>query len=166
MVTRKLARALCPALFLVLSAGCSVPVSVESPPPTSAAPSTTPAPGATAGVAPFTPAATFVNIDIREAAELITRENGNPDFIILDVRTPEEFAAGRLANAVNIDFYAAGFAGELARLAKSRAYLVYCRTGVRSAKTLDMMKQQGFREVYNMLGGITGWQSAGMLVVK
>ncbi len=85
--------------------------------------------------------------------------------IILDVRTAQEYRSGHLSGSINLDFRSASFADELARLDRSKPYLVYCRTGVRSARTAALMKSLGFREIYDMAGGIAGWQREGYEIV-
>ena len=81
------------------------------------------------------------------------------DFIILDVRTSEEFEELRLPNSTNIDFYnPQDFIQELEKLDKNKSYYVYCRTGSRSANTCVLMKEMGFVKTYNLLGGITEWE--------
>jgi rhodanese-related sulfurtransferase len=88
-----------------------------------------------------------------------------PDgLVVLDVRTPEEFAAGHLAGAVNLDFYAAGFAADLAGLDRETPYLLYCRSGNRSAETREMMRDLGFLAVHEIAGGISSWVEAGLPV--
>ncbi len=101
-----------------------------------------------------------------EAYALIQENRGNKDFIIIDVRTPEEYADGHIEKAVNLDYYSETFRSELDKLDKSKTYLVYCRSGRRSAGALDMMKELGFDKVYNMAGGILEWEAAGLPVVK
>lgn len=81
--------------------------------------------------------------------------------VVLDVRTPEEFAAGHLAGAVNVDFYAASFADDLAALDRTVPYLVYCHSGNRSGKATQAMQQLGFTTIYDLDGGVTAWQAAG-----
>lgn len=81
--------------------------------------------------------------------------------VVLDVRTPEEFASGHLPGAINIDYYSEAFRSELEKLPRDTAYCVYCRSGRRSAAAAELMKEMGFRVVYNMLGGITAWQEKG-----
>ena len=81
------------------------------------------------------------------------------DFIILDVRTSEEFNEKRLPNSINIDFYnPQNFILELEKLDKNKSYYVYCRTGARSATTCDLMKGMGITKTYNLLGGISEWK--------
>ena len=87
------------------------------------------------------------------------------DLVILDVRTPEEYAAGHLEGAVRIDFYDADFADQLDQLDPEVPYLVYCQSGNRSGKTLTMMEQLGFASASDIGGGIVAWQSAGLPVV-
>ena len=81
------------------------------------------------------------------------------DFLIIDVRTPEEYEDLRIPNSINIDFYnPKNFILELEKLDKNKSYYVYCRTGSRSATTCDLMKEMGFAKTYNLLGGIAQWK--------
>ena len=83
---------------------------------------------------------------------------------IIDVRTPEEFAAGHIDGAVNLDLEGGQFSTLIVDLPKNEAYLVYCHTGRRSALAADTMAKAGFTDVRDM-GGIADWQSAGYPVV-
>ena len=106
------------------------------------------------------------DITTEETFTLIQANQQNPDFFIIDVRTPEEFAQGHLENAVNIDYHSAAFSDEIKTLDKNRTYLIYCRTGARSGQALGLMAVLQFAEVYNISGGITAWQAAGLPVVE
>ncbi len=86
--------------------------------------------------------------------------------MVLDVRTGKEFREGHLAGARNVDFYAPAFRDQLAGLDRNKKYLVYCRTGVRGARAMEMMRQLGFRHVTNIRGGFTGWTAAGLPAEK
>jgi rhodanese-related sulfurtransferase len=77
------------------------------------------------------------------AYNLIRKNKGNNNFIILDVRTPEEFADGHIEGAVNIDFRSATFAPELNKLDENKIYFVYCRTGNRSYDAVALMARFG-----------------------
>lgn len=88
-----------------------------------------------------------------------------PGTVILDVRTPAEFASGHLRGAVNLDIESAGFTAGLAKLAKDAPYAVYCRSGNRSGQALAVMTKSGFTHAYHLGGGITAWQNAGGEVV-
>lgn len=101
-----------------------------------------------------------------EAAALIQRNRENKDFVIIDVRTPEEYASGHIERAINLDYSSGTFRDELDKLDKNKTYLAYCQTSGRSKKATDMMRELGFGEVYNMLGGITGWSAEGLSTVK
>ena len=84
--------------------------------------------------------------------------------VILDVRTPEEFAEGHIEDAVLVDFYEPGFADELAALDPTVPYVLYCRSGNRSGQTLAMMDELGFEAVEDIGGGIVAWEAAGLPV--
>ena len=96
----------------------------------------------------------------QEGLELVQRNKDNPSFVILDVRTPEEFESGHIEGAINIDYYHPGFQVELGKLDKTKTYLVYCRTGNRSEKAFVVMKELKMKEVYVLDGGITAWRAA------
>jgi rhodanese-related sulfurtransferase len=84
-----------------------------------------------------------------------------PGTIVLDVRTPAEFASGHLPQAKNIDIEAADFATRIAALDKKARYAVYCHSGNRSGVALEQMAAAGFSNVYDLAGGIGAWQSMG-----
>ncbi len=85
-----------------------------------------------------------------------------PDVVLLDVRTPEEFNQVRVPGSVNVDFYAADFASQIDALPKDVPYVVYCRSGNRSSQTMDIMRELGFSEVWDVDGGIISWNEAGL----
>jgi rhodanese-related sulfurtransferase len=102
-----------------------------------------------------------------EGAYILIKENkDNPNFTILDVRTPEEFLGEYIENAVNLDYYSDTFRNDLDKLDKNKTYLIYCRSGRRSENALNIMKELDFREVYNMLAGIIKWKSEGLPTTK
>jgi len=117
---------------------------------------------------PKAPVATRVFTDIppQEAFNLIEDNEGNPDFVILDVRTPGEFAQGHIENAINIDYNSEIFREELNNLDKDKAYLVYCASGSRSKGAVAIMQELGFMTAYNMQGGISQWQQDGLPVTE
>jgi rhodanese-related sulfurtransferase len=98
---------------------------------------------------------TYKDIAASDARKLIEKNLNNKDFHIIDVRTADEFAQGHIENAVNIDFYQSDFAAKISALDRSGIYLIYCRTGGRSTKALEVFKEDQFKEVYNLLGGYT-----------
>lgn len=97
-----------------------------------------------------------------EAAELLKEEA----VVVLDVRTPEEYAEGHIANAVNIDFKDPAFGENIAGLEKEKSYLVHCRSGGRSAEALKQLETLGLEKIYHLTSGMNGWQEAGLPVVE
>ncbi len=102
-------------------------------------------------------------VDAQTAADIIA--NPPADLVILDVRTPEEFAEGHIEGAVMLDFYRDDFADELAKLDPGVPYVLYCRSGNRSGQTRSMMEGLGFADVADVDGGIGGWLSAGLPLI-
>jgi rhodanese-related sulfurtransferase len=86
--------------------------------------------------------------------------------VVLDVRTPGEFANGHIPGAVNIDVKSPDFAKKTAELDKDKTYLVHCAAGVRSARACDMLAAKGFKSLVDLSPGFTGWEKAGKPVEK
>ena len=80
------------------------------------------------------------------------------DSKIIDVRTPQEFQEFRIPDSENIDFYdPQNFVKKITPLDKEASYLLYCKSGVRSYNSCSIMKDMGFKNVYNLIGGISEW---------
>ncbi|MGB0166048.1 MAG: rhodanese-like domain-containing protein [Luteibaculum sp.] len=86
--------------------------------------------------------------------------------ILLDVRTPKEWAAGTIKGAQMINFFEEGFDTKLARLDKEKSIFVYCKAGGRSAKTVDKLKKQGFEKIVELEGGMDAWKAAGLSTIN
>lgn len=99
-------------------------------------------------------------VDPAAALEIV--EAAPEGLVILDVRTPEEFAEARLPGAINVDFYAPDFRDRLDALDKDVPYVLYCRSGSRSATVRELMRELGFREVHEIGGGILRWTAEGL----
>ena len=81
-----------------------------------------------------------------------------PDVVVLDVRTPGEVSEGIINGATMfLDYNSSDFDQQLDGLDKSKTYLVYCRSGNRSGKACHTMLDKGFKQVYNLDGGISAW---------
>ena len=82
-----------------------------------------------------------------------------PGTVIMDVRTPREVSEGQIpGTSIFIDINSESFEGQIQKLDKSKAYLVYCRSGARSAKACRIMEANGFKgPLYNLAHGIIGW---------
>jgi rhodanese-related sulfurtransferase len=81
-----------------------------------------------------------------------------PGAQLIDVRTKDEYNAGHIGDAKNIDFYQGDFKNNMSKLDKSKPVLVYCAAGGRSGQTATMLKEMGFREVYDLSGGYGKWK--------
>ena len=83
---------------------------------------------------------------------------------LIDVRTPDEYKAGHITNAKNINFYAADFKDQMEKLDKSKVIAVYCGVGGRSGKVSSILTQLGFKTIYDLQGGMTAWKTKGKKV--
>mgnify|MGYP001024446905 FL=1 len=81
------------------------------------------------------------------------------EYILVDVRTKQEFAEGHIKGAINIDYLSENFSIEIQELDLENPVLLYCRSGNRSGKAMKIMNELGYLEVYNLEGGIKGWIS-------
>jgi rhodanese-related sulfurtransferase len=98
-----------------------------------------------------------------EVEKLLAKE---PKPIVLDVRTPEEFADGHIAGATNVDAHDPDFAKKVAQLDQKRPVIVHCAAGGRSGRMLPTVSAQKFPEVYHMNKGFSAWSAAGKPVEK
>ena len=104
-----------------------------------------------------------MNIKPEEARYFI--ETKSP--VVIDIRTPEEHAAGHLgATSLVMDYYAPDFKDRLAKLDRNSGYLLYCRSGRRTGAALQIMKDLGFTDIHDIAGGMVAWTAAGLPVVK
>lgn len=98
----------------------------------------------------------FDSVNVAKAKELVKDKT----VLIVDVRTPQEFKAGHINGAVNIDYYDAKFMENIKKLSRSKSLLIYCRSGGRSAKASAKITPLKFKKVYNLTGGYNAWKSA------
>ena len=101
------------------------------------------------------------DVSAEEFKELIKTEG-----ILLDVRTTGEYVDGHLENSQNIDVLEATFAAKVSELDKTKPVYVYCKSGGRSGRAMNQMKEMGFTAVYNLVGGYSGWSAQGLPTVK
>lgn len=113
-----------------------------------------------AAPAPNVPA--VEHVDAKGAAALL----GAGGVVVLDIRTPQEFAAGHIRGARLVDFKAADFAEQLAKLDRKQKYLVHCASGRRSSQSLATFQELGFPRVVHLDGGFNSWAAAGNPVEK
>ncbi len=96
------------------------------------------------------------------AADLVAHN----EVLVLDVRTPEEFADGHLSGAVNVDYKGETFESGLAALDPGATVLVYCRSGNRSTRSLPALEKLGFARVFHLDGGFNAWKDTGQAIEK
>lgn len=94
-----------------------------------------------------------MNVNAEAFKDKLVEEQG----VLVDVRTAEEYAAGHIEGAINIDFNSASFSDDIDTLNKSTPVFVYCQAGGRSGKARDMMIDQGFETIYNLEDGYSSW---------
>ena len=94
------------------------------------------------------------NLTVTESEKLMNTTN---NLQLVDVRTPHEFDSVAIVNAINIDVRNQNFQNAIATLSKETPILVYCRSGKRSLTAMSIMLGLGFKEVYNMQGGINAY---------
>ncbi len=106
------------------------------------------------------------NVDVNTARDLVTQ---NKTVIVLDVRTPEEYAIGHIEGALNINIAEADFSKRVSKLDRDKTYIIHCSANVkngRSAKSLEIMSSFGFDKLLNMEGGIIAWEQSGYPIVR
>jgi rhodanese-related sulfurtransferase len=94
------------------------------------------------------------HINAQQAQKLIADKK----VVVLDIRTPEEFAAGHIAGATNINFRAADFEKAIAALDKNQTYVLHCASGNRSTQSLPTFSKLEFKSICHLDGGIKAWQ--------
>ena len=141
-------KALTSALFIAMSACTASAQKAETP---------AAAPAAKDGVQ---------HVDAAGAKKLLDESAKGGKVTVLDVRTPDEYKAGHIAGAVNVDFLGGKFADELAKLDKTKTYVVHCQSGGRSTRSLEVFKKLGFKSIVHLDGGMGAWQKEKLPVTK
>lgn len=97
---------------------------------------------------------------------IFKRQIAKTQMVVIDVRTPEEYETAHLENAKIINFEADDFKEKISKLPKEIPVCIYCCSGNRSAKSMEILKKEGFRRVYHLKGGIKTWQEKGLKTVQ
>ena len=97
-----------------------------------------------------------MEINSKQLTDMIDK---GQNMVLLDVRTSEEIADGKISGATAIDFFEDNFEANIDKLDKGKHYIVYCRSGVRSTKSVALMKEKGFSKCTNLEGGYNAWSS-------
>ena len=98
----------------------------------------------------------FKNTDVKGFKEKMNEQ----DIVIVDVRTAAEVAEGAIKGAINIDVNSSSFNQKISELDKTKTYLVYCRSGARSARACNTLCGVGFTKVVNLQGGYLAWAAS------
>ena len=95
-----------------------------------------------------------------DAIKKITNHDNN--ILLIDVRTKEELDEIKIEGVINIDFYSDEFKNYLLKLDKYKTYYLICRSGRRSGIATSFMRDNGFKDVYNIKGGMIEWQNSNL----
>lgn len=106
------------------------------------------------------------HVDAKAAAALVAEKDEAKKVTVLDIRTPTEYDEAHVEGATNIDFLDPSFEDEITKLDRDKPYLVHCQSGGRSGRSLEVFKKLGFKNIYHLDGGLTGWRTAGNAVVE
>ncbi len=107
--------------------------------------------------------ATMETVSAADAYEIV--QSAPEGLVILDLRREDEFDEAHIPGAVNMDFYSYDFETRLDQLDREAPYIIYCRTGNRSAEARLLMQELGFMEVYEIDGGIVSWADSGLPLI-
>ena len=102
-------------------------------------------------------------ISLISASEL---DKVNDQILLIDVRTPGEFASGHIENSINIDYKSDDFKDLIGELDTNQEVYVYCKVGGRSGRSAKILEDMGFEKVYDLKGGIIAWEKEGLKTVK
>jgi len=112
------------------------------------------------------PTAFAKTIEPLAVLELIKKNQKNPDFVIIDLRPRNQWERRRIENSINIDFSKEGFLDYLKKANKNNIYLIHCQKGARGAKALPIMREQGFKHIYHLQGGLNNWIAKDMPIIE
>ncbi len=105
----------------------------------------------------------ITSITAPEANELIAKNIGNNNFVILDVRPGNDYTSRHIPGAIDINYESTNFKKDISKLTREKQYLVYCATGVDGTAATQMMLGFGFKNVQNISGGYAAWVQAGFI---
>ena len=84
--------------------------------------------------------------------------------VLLDVRTPKEFASGHIPGATNLDLFASDFDARIRQLDKTKTYVVHCAAGGRSSQAAVKLRDTGVTNLIYFESGVKGWEKAGQKI--
>jgi len=101
-------------------------------------------------------------LSVKEANELVSQNSGNENFIIIDLRTRDDYDQGHIGGAISMNYYATNFQRTASQLDRNALIFMYCQRGKQSPMALRDFKKLGFAQVRILDGGIAGWVAAGL----
>jgi rhodanese-related sulfurtransferase len=102
------------------------------------------------------------DVSVEQAVAQLQKD---PKTVVVDIRTPQEFAAGHIKGAINLNMRDEDFAEKLAKLDKDKTYLMHCASGGRSGAVIPIWNDLKFKKVMHLKAGFMGWKSAEQPVV-
>jgi|TARA_B100000902_G_scaffold72396_1_gene77694 rhodanese-related sulfurtransferase len=102
------------------------------------------------------------DIDIKEFKSKLDTST----YLLIDVRTKTEYTKGYIKNAINISYLSDDFEKQIQQLDKEILVLLYCHSGNRSRKAMDLMNINGFKQVFNLVGGIVAWKENDNILIS
>lgn len=105
-------------------------------------------------------------VEAAKADSMIKMNWNNPELVVIDVRSAEEYDERHLPGAVNIDMQSRSFRRDIRTLDRNKTYILYCRAGNRSSTALDIMREEGFAKAALIIGGINVWIREGFRTVS
>lgn len=119
-----------------------------------------------AGCDYFFPPLSGDKIPVEEAAKFIQKNSGNPDVILLDIRTKKQYDSVRIENSVNFDFSQTDFPDQISKLDHEKRYIIIDENGRKAAMALELMREQRFPKIHYITGGINEWIKAGKNIYR
>ena len=109
------------------------------------------------------PSAMLTSSPVIDEVSVETVDRAPPNVLLLDVREPEEFARGHIPDAVNIP--QADLATRINDIPRDRPIFTVCQSGMRSLRSAQFLRQEGFENVATVVGGTRAWLDAGKAVL-
>lgn len=101
-------------------------------------------------------------LSVQEAHELVSQNSGKEDFIIIDLRTRDDYDQGHIGGAISMNYYATNFLRMASQLDRNALIFMYCQRGKQGPLALRAFRKLGFARVRVLDGGIAGWIEAGL----
>ena len=104
-----------------------------------------------------------IAVSSKQVSTMLQKDN---KFVVLDVRSVDEFKDGHIKGAINIDIRQPDAFSKIDKLNRNAKYIVYCRTNHRSGIAVEHMMQSGFKTIYQMMDGFPGWAANNLAIQK